>query len=90
MLVINSIGNCLEFDFTNLTDEQNKNDYLKTCPHKKELRVLLPKDDSLGVRLIVNNDERYYVPYELVESVNGITPTSNAHLYELLRNAYSS
>jgi hypothetical protein len=88
MLVINTIGNCIEFDFSNVLQENNPTDIKKACPHKSELRVHLPKNETIGVRLIIANDERFYLPYELVASVNGITPTSNDNLYELIKNAY--
>lgn len=90
MLLINSIGNCIEFDFTNVPDEYNINDFVKSCPQKQYLRVLLLKDISSGVRLIVNNDERFYLPFEMVTSVNGVVPTSNLHLYDLLKTAIST
>jgi hypothetical protein len=89
MLVINTIGNCIEFDFMAVPLQYNPTDLRFSCVQKRDLRALLPIDDNLGVRLLVNNDERFYLPYELVTSVNGVQPTSNTHLYQLIRTAYS-
>lgn len=89
MLVITTIGNCIEFDFTAVPNELNPTDLRKICLQKENIRVSLPINLAGFVRVVIYNDEIFEIPYNLVSLVNGILPTSDDHLYELLINAYS-
>lgn len=67
-----------------ITFNQAKIKWEKATIRKINVRSITLASDNISVGIYFNSGDIFNFDYTYFDSVNGVTPTSNSHLYDLL------